>query len=37
MVKTDMDLKIKCLISEKGGEFISKEFMNSFGKHGIKR
>jgi hypothetical protein len=37
MVETEMDLKIKCLRSENGGEFTSKEFMDLFGEHGIKR
>jgi hypothetical protein len=36
MVETDMDLKIKCLRSENGGEFTSKEFMDFYGEHGIK-
>jgi transposase InsO family protein len=30
-------LKIKCLISENGGDSTSKEFMDFFGEHGIKR
>jgi transposase InsO family protein len=32
-----MDLKIKCLRSNNGGEFTSKEFMDFCGEHGIKR
>jgi transposase InsO family protein len=36
MVETEMDLKIKCLISYNGGEFTSKEFMYFCGEHGIK-
>ena len=31
-----MDSKIKCLISDNGGEFTSKEFINYCNKHGIK-
>jgi transposase InsO family protein len=27
MVENEMDSKIKCLISDNGGEFTSKEFM----------
>jgi hypothetical protein len=37
MVETEMDLKIKCLRSENGREFTSKEFMDFCGEHGIKR
>jgi transposase InsO family protein len=37
MVETEMDLKIKCLRSDNGGEFTSKEFMDLCGEHGIKR
>jgi transposase InsO family protein len=37
MVETKMDLKIKCLISDNGGDFTSKEFMDFYGEHGIKR
>jgi hypothetical protein len=37
MVENQMDLKIKCLRSNNGGEFTSKEFMDFFRKHGIKR
>jgi transposase InsO family protein len=32
-----MDSKIKCLISDNGGEFTSKEFMDYCNMHGIKR
>jgi hypothetical protein len=32
-----MDLKIKCLRSERGGEFTSNEFNSFCEKHGIKR
>jgi transposase InsO family protein len=37
MAETEMELKIKCLRSDSGGEFRSKEFMNFYGEHGIKR
>jgi hypothetical protein len=37
MVETEMDLKIKCLRSENGGDFKSEEFMDFCGEHGIKR
>jgi transposase InsO family protein len=37
MVENEMDSKIKCLRSDNGGEFASKEFMNFCSKHGIKR
>ena len=37
MVENDMDSRIKCLRSDNGGEFISKEFMDYCGNHGIKR
>jgi transposase InsO family protein len=37
MVETEMDLKIKCLRSDNGGEFTSKEFMVFCGEHRIKR
>jgi hypothetical protein len=36
MVENQMDSKIKCLRSDKGGEFTSKEFMDFYSKHGIK-
>ena len=32
-----MDSKIKCLRSDNGGEFTSKEFMDYYSRHGIKR
>ena len=32
-----MDSRIKCLRSDNGGEFTSKEFMDFYSKHGIKR
>jgi transposase InsO family protein len=37
MVEKEMDSKIKCLKSDNGGEFTSKEFMDYCNKHGIKR
>jgi transposase InsO family protein len=37
MVENEMDSKIKCLISNNGGDFISKEFMDYCCNHGIKR
>jgi transposase InsO family protein len=37
MVENEMDSKIKCLRSDNGGEFSSKEFMDFCNKHGIKR
>jgi transposase InsO family protein len=37
MVENEMDSKIKCLRSNNGGDFISKEFMDYCGSHGIKR
>ena len=37
MVETEIELKIKCLISDNGGEFTSKEFVDFCGEHRIKR
>jgi transposase InsO family protein len=37
MDETEMELKIKCLILDNGGEFTSKEFIYLCGKHGTKR
>jgi hypothetical protein len=36
MVENEMDSRIKCLRSDNGGEFTSKEFMEYFRIHGIK-
>jgi transposase InsO family protein len=36
MVENEMDSRIKCLISDNGGEFTSKEFMDYCRIHGIK-
>jgi transposase InsO family protein len=37
MVENEMDSRIKCLISDNGGESTSKEFMDYCNNHGIKR
>jgi transposase InsO family protein len=37
MVENEMDSKIKCLRSDNGGEFTSKEFMDYYNSHVIKR
>jgi transposase InsO family protein len=37
MVENEIDSKIKCLRSDNGGEFTSKEFMDYCNMHGIKR
>jgi transposase InsO family protein len=37
MVENEMDSKIKCLRSDSGGAFTSKEFMDFSNKHGINR
>ena len=37
MVENEMDSRIKCLRSDIGGEFDSKEFMDYCSSHGIKR
>jgi transposase InsO family protein len=37
MVENEMESRIKCLISDNGGEFTSKEFMDYCSRHGIKR
>jgi transposase InsO family protein len=37
MVKNEMDSKIKCLRSNNGGDFTSKEFMDYCSRDGIKR
>jgi hypothetical protein len=37
MVENEMDSRIKCLRSDNEGEFTSKEFMDYYSSHGIKR
>jgi hypothetical protein len=37
MVENEMESKIKCLRSDNGREFTSKEFMDYYSRHGIKR
>ena len=37
MVENEMGSRIKCLRSDNGGEFTSKEFMDYYNNHGIKR
>jgi transposase InsO family protein len=37
MVENEMDSRIKCLRSNNGGEFTSKEFMDYYSNHRIKR
>jgi transposase InsO family protein len=37
MVENEMDSRIRCLRSDNGGEFTSKEFMDYCNNHGIKR
>jgi transposase InsO family protein len=37
MVENEMDSRIKCLRSDNGEEFTSKEFMHYYINHGIKR
>ena len=37
LVENELDLKIKCLRSNQGGEYISYEFFDFCEQHGIKR
>ena len=37
MVENGMDSRIKCLRYDNGGEFTSKEFMDYYNNHGIKK
>jgi transposase InsO family protein len=37
IVENEMDSKIKCLRSDNGGDFTSKEFMDYYSSHGIQR
>jgi transposase InsO family protein len=37
MVETEIELKIKCLRLDNGEKFKSKEFMEFYNEHGIKR
>jgi transposase InsO family protein len=37
MVENEIDSRIKCLRSDNGGDFTSKEFMDYYSSHGIKR
>ena len=37
LVENELDLKIKCLISDQGVEYISNEFFDFCEQHGIKR
>ena len=37
LVENELDLKIKCLRSDRGGEYISDEFFDFCEQHGIKR
>jgi transposase InsO family protein len=37
MVENEIDSRIKCLISDNGGEFTSNKFMDYCNNHGIKR
>jgi transposase InsO family protein len=37
MVETETNSKIKCLRSNNGGEFTSKEYMDLYSENGIKR
>jgi transposase InsO family protein len=37
IVENETDLKIKCLRLDNGGQFTSKEFIQFFGNHGMKR
>jgi myosin-crossreactive antigen len=37
LTENEIDMKIKCLRSDNGGEFVSKEFNNCCDENGIKR
>ena len=37
VVEKEFELKIKCLCTDNGGEFLSNDFMEYFKEHGIQR